>query len=165
MPALRQLAYCQSCQWMLPLQASQFFWYLQWFHLWPLVNDAFLVYLHYLPSTSCIPTERNRVVSYQVTQHAKPLVNHRSSFLHAFCSKVLVPLCWNVAVLCHEVATFIHVGKRTSSNYSSKSSSRKFLSYRAVKYPLIAHWPVRLLPITPHHTSIKNYCWKWHCCT
>jgi hypothetical protein len=53
-----------------------------------------LVYHHYPPSPSRNPTERNRVVSYQVTEHAKPLVNLLlCSFLHAFCSNSTLLKC------------------------------------------------------------------------
>ena len=82
MPSLRQHAYCQSCQWMLPVQASQFFWYQHWLHLCPLVSDAFLVDPRIHPDLHATPQKETELF------HIRWLSNQShwliSSFLASF---------------------------------------------------------------------------------
>jgi hypothetical protein len=86
-------------------------------------------------STSCIPTERNITSLNQETDGAKPPVHFfLSIFLYNLCSKILLPLCWNVEVLHHVVVPFIfmlqeaHSLNATVINFPENACNMELLS-------------------------------------
>ena len=80
-------------------------------HLWPVWADAFLLVYHcHTLLTSYNPTERNLMGSSWVTKQATSLVCFiHSIFLQSVRLKILSPFCQNMEVLCHVIATFVHM--------------------------------------------------------
>jgi hypothetical protein len=94
------------------------FWYQHRLRLWSLLTEALLLVYHpHMLSTSCNSTERYMIGSSRETERANSPVHLLFSIsLRDLLSKIPFPLCQNVELLRHVVATLVFVLQLTHLN-------------------------------------------------